>query len=75
MLPKSDVTKIAPSEILCYAYILFIKSPESLIYDLHSCITGLRWWSKNSDAFSVGVPQFGLGVPTFAKCLCILGRR
>ena len=74
MLPKSDVTKIAPSEILCNAYILFIKSPDIYdIYDLHSCITGLRWWSKN--AFSVGVPQFGVGVPTFAKCLCILGRR
>ena len=40
------------------------------------CITGLRW-SKNSDAFSVGVPQFDItGLPgTFAKRLCILGKR
>ena len=45
--------------------------------DFKFCITGLRWWFKNSDAFSVGVLQFDItGIPgTFAKRLCILGKR
>ena len=44
--------------------VLSRKLPVSLIYDSHSCITGLRWWCKGSAAFSVGVPQFRVtGLP------------
>ena len=73
----SDVTKIAPSGTLCKSFTLFIKSPESLIYDLPFYITGFRWWYKNADAFSVGVAQLDItGLPgTFAKRLCISGKR
>ena len=47
------------------------------MYNLADCIIGLRWWSKNSDAFSVGVPQFEMtGRPgTFSNRLCILGSK
>ena len=57
--------------------ILLRKSPVSLIYESPSCITGLRWWSKNSETFSVGVPQFEItGLPgTSYNLLWILGRR
>ena len=77
MATISDVNKIAPSGILCNSFILLKKLPESLIYDLPFCITGLRWWSRNSDAFLVGVPQLDITgfSETFAKRLCILGKR
>ena len=74
---KSDVTETAPSGILYNSFIWFIKSPESLIYDLPFCIRGLRWWSKKSDSFSDGVPQLDITdlSGTFARRLCILGKR
>ena len=36
-----------------------------------------RWKSKNSDIFSVRIPQFGItNLPeTSDRCLCILGNR
>ena len=54
----SAVTKMAFSGIAVMFSILLRKSLVSLIYYFPSCITGLRWWSKNSEIFSVGVPQF-----------------
>ena len=40
-------------------FILSIKSPESLTTpeDQLLCMIGLRWLSRNFDAFSVGLPQ------------------
>ena len=40
-------------------------------------MTGLRWWSKNSDTFSIGIPQLEMtGLPdTFLRRLWILGNR
>ena len=49
--------------------IFLMKSPESLKYDRLLCITGFNWLFKNSETFSVGVPQFEItGLPgTFFK--------
>ena len=55
--------------------LIFLKKSQlSLIYDLLLCITGLSWKSKNSETFSVGVPQFEIiGPPgTLHNLLCIL---
>ena len=73
----SAVTKMEFSGIAFMFLILLRKSPVSLIYESPSCITGLRWWSKNSETFSVGVPQFEItGLPgTSYNLLWILGRR
>ena len=53
------------------------KFPEFLMYDQLLCMTGFKWWSKNSDAFSVGMPKLDImGCPgTLKSFLWILGRR
>ena len=57
--------------------VLLRKSPVSLIYDSPSYITGLRRWSKSSETFSVGVPQFEITglTGTSYNVLWILGSR
>ena len=55
--PKtSAITKNASSGILPKLLIFSKKSPVSFTYGFPDFITGWRWWSKNSDTFSVGVP-------------------
>ena len=55
--PKTSVvTKNASSGILPRFLIFSRKSPVSFRYDFPDFITGWRWWSKNYDTFSVGVP-------------------
>ena len=58
-------------------FILSIKSRESRIYDQPLCIKGFKWKSRNSDTFSVGVPQLEItGLPgTLWRRLWILGNR
>ena len=52
------------------------KSHESLMHDQLLCMTGFKWWSKNSDAFSVGAPQLDImGRPGMLKSLWILSRK
>ena len=47
------------------------------MYDIPSLITGCKRWSKNSETFSVGVPQFEktrlLGM--LLSLLCTFGKR
>ena len=45
--------------------------------ELPFLIMGFRWKSKNSDTFSVGVPQFETAdlLGTSDRRLCILGNR
>ena len=66
---------MAFSGILPRFPIFLKKSLESLIYDQPVCMTGLRWWSRNSDTFSVCVPQLEMtGLPgTFLRRSWILG--
>ena len=58
-------------------FIFFVKSMEFLISDYTFCITSLSWLSKNSKAFSVGVPQFNItGLPgTSHSLLWIFGSK
>ena len=51
------VTKIALSGIVPRFLVLLMKSPESLIYDQPFCMIGFKLCSKNSEHFSVGLPQ------------------
>ena len=53
----SVVTNIEFSGKFLICLIFLRKFPESIMYDQLICITGFRWWSKNSDAFSVGVAK------------------
>ena len=58
--------------------LIFLKnSPESLMYDQLLCMTCFKWWSKNSDAFSVRVPQLDIigGPGALKSFLQILGRK
>ena len=55
--PKtSALTKNASSGILLKLLIFFKESPVSFAYGFPDFISGWRWWSKNSDTFSVGEP-------------------
>ena len=45
----------------CPICLIFLrKSPESLMYDQLLFLIGFKWWSKNSDAFSMRVAQLGI---------------
>ena len=61
---KSAVTRTAPSGISPKSLSLSRKSAISFMHDFPSFITGCKWWSKNSETFSVGVPQF----ETVSRC-------
>ena len=56
----SAVTRKKPSGTFPILFILSIKSPESRMYDQPLCIKAFKWKSRNSDAFSVGVPQLDI---------------
>ena len=72
----SAVTKVAFSGIAFMFLILLRKYSVSFIYDSLSCITGLRWSSKNFQTFPVGVSHFQItGLPGTYNLLWILGRR
>ena len=46
------------NSIFCYSIYVLNEIPCAFDTWLLSCVTGLRWWSKNSETFLVGVPQF-----------------
>ena len=73
----SVVTRKESSGIFPIVFMLSIKSPESQMYDQPLCIKGFKWKSRNSDAFSVGVPQLEIThLPgTLWSRLWILGNR
>ena len=53
----SAVNEMALSGIVLRFLVLFMKLPESLIYYQPFCIIGFKIWSRNSEHFSVGLPQ------------------
>ena len=53
-----DIDRKEPSGTFPILFIVSIKSPKSGMYDQPLCITGFKWKSRNSDALSVGIPQF-----------------
>ena len=73
----SAVTSIEFSGRFPICLIFLRKSTESLMYDQLPCMTGFKWWSKNSDAFSVGVSQLDFtGRPgTLKSVMWMLGRK
>ena len=58
--PTSAVNEMALSGIVLRFLVLFMKLPESLIYYQPFCIIGFKRWSRNSEHFSVGLPQLEL---------------
>ena len=58
----SAVNKIASSAVVLRFMVLFMKSPESLIYDQPFCIIGFKLWSRKSEHFSVGLTQLEISV-------------
>ena len=72
----SALTRKKPPETFPI-FIISIKSPESQMSDQPLCITGFKWRSGNSDAFSVEVPQLEImGLPgTLWSRLWILSNR
>ena len=46
------------NSIFCYSIYVLNEIPCAFDTWLLSCVTGFRWWSKSSETFLVGVPQF-----------------